>query len=78
VKGRFVNFAAWMPLFLIGLVLLVVGIWHLFTHPVPYMPKWAWAVLLIVTFPIGSVVYIAVIIYGAGVQREDAEGRTIE
>jgi len=72
------NFAAWIPLFVLGFGAFVVGIWHLITHPVPYMPKWAWALLLLVTFPIGAVVYIAVIVYGAGVQREDAEGRTTE
>lgn len=72
------NFAAWIPLFVIGFGVFVVSFWHLLTHPVPYMPKWAWALLLVVTFPVGAVVYIAVIVYGAGVQREDAEGRSGE
>ncbi len=72
------NFAAWIPLFVIGFGVFAVSFWHLVTHPVPYMPKWAWALLLVVTFPVGAVVYIAVIVYGAGVQREDAEGRSGE
>lgn len=72
------NFAAWLPLFLIGVAVLAVSVWHILTHPVPYMPKWAWALLVVVTFPIGAVVYIAVVMFGAGVQREDAEGRNIE
>ncbi len=42
------------------------------------MPKWAWAVLIVVGMPIGALVYIAVVILRSGVQREDAEGRNIE
>jgi len=69
------NFAAWLPITLVFAFIAGVAIWHLVTHDVPFMPKWAWALLIIVTFPIGSVVYIAVVMFGAGTEREDAQGR---
>jgi len=72
------NFAAWTPIFVVVLVLTLGSLGHLATHRVPYMPKWAWAVLIVVGMPIGALVYIAVVIFGSGVQREDAEGRNIE
>jgi membrane protease YdiL (CAAX protease family) len=72
------NFASWAPIFVIVIVVTVFSLGHLATNRVPYMPKWAWAVLIIVGMPIGGVVYIAVVIFGSGVQREDAEGRNIE
>lgn len=53
----------------------VVALWHLVTHDVPYMPKWAWALLIIFTFPIGSVIYISVVMFGAGTPRDDTSGR---
>ncbi len=72
------NFAAWTPIFAVVLLLTLGSLGHLATHRVPYMPKWAWAVLIVVGMPIGALVYIAVVIFGWGVQREDAEGRTGE
>ncbi|MEN8238392.1 MAG: PLDc N-terminal domain-containing protein [Actinomycetota bacterium] len=71
------NFEAWVPLTLVFAVVAGFALWHLVTHDVPYMPKWAWALLVIFTFPIGSFIYIAVVIFGAGTHREDAEGRSI-
>jgi len=72
------NFAAWTPIFVVVVVLTLVSLGHLATHRVPYMPKWAWALLIIVGMPIGGAVYIAVVVFGSGVQREDAEGRQID
>ena len=69
------NFAAWLPIFAIVAVFTIAVLAHLFTHDVPYMPKWAWAALIILTAPIGGIVYLLVIA-GIGTQREDAEGRT--
>ena len=69
------NFTAWLPITLVVAVVSFVALWHLATHTVPYMPKWAWALLIIVTFPIGSLIYIAVVVFGAGTPRNDTEGR---
>jgi len=70
-----VNFAAWFPIFLAMVVFTAVLLVHLFTHGVPYMPRWAWAAFLILTMPLGGVAYIAVVILGAGTPRDDADGR---
>ena len=69
------NFASWLPLTAVFLAIAAVAVWHLVTHPVPYMPKWAWGLLIVVTFPVGSIVYIVVVMLGVGSQRRDAEGR---
>ncbi|MCL1594739.1 MAG: hypothetical protein M3132_10355 [Actinomycetia bacterium] len=69
------NIAAWMPFFVIGFAILGVAVWHLATHDVPYMPKWAWVLFMIFTIPIGAIVYISVVMFGAGTKRDDAEGR---
>jgi hypothetical protein len=70
------NFEAWLPITLVFVVVAGVAFWNLATHDVPYMPKWAWALLIVFTFPIGSFIYIAVVMFGAGTTRDDAEGRT--
>ena len=69
------NPGAWLPLTLVFVVVAAIALWNLATHGVPYMPKWAWALLIVFTFPIGSFIYIAVVMFGAGMKRDDAEGR---
>ncbi len=71
------NFAAWFPLFAVFIALTAASLVHLMTRPVPYMPKWAWALLVVFTIPIGSILYFAVV-FGIGVQREDGEGRHVD
>ncbi len=68
------NLEAWLPIFIIFALFSGALLVHLSRHDVPFMPKWAWALLIILTMPLGGVVYLLVF-YGAGVQREDAEGR---
>jgi len=70
-----VNFEAWIPIFLLAVVFSIALLIHLATHDVPYMPKWAWALLIIFTMPLGGVIYLLVVVVGAGTQVEDAEGR---
>ena len=69
------NFAAWLPIFIVFAVFSAAMLFHLFTHDVPYMPKWGWTLLIVLTMPLGGLVYLLVVIVGAGVQRDDAEGR---
>ena len=69
------NLASWLPLTGVFLAFTAVAAWHLVTHPVPYMPKLAWGLLMVVTFPVGAIVYIVVVVFGVGTEREDAEGR---
>jgi hypothetical protein len=70
-----VNLSAWLPLFAVGVAFSALMLVHLARTDAPYMPKWAWALLIVVTMPLGAVVYLAVVVLGAGVQRDDAEGR---
>jgi hypothetical protein len=72
------NLGAWVPLTLVFVVVAAIALWHLASHDVPYMPKWAWALLIIFTFPIGSLIYIAVVMFGAGTPRQGAEGRAAD
>ena len=69
------NFAAWFPLFAIFAVFSIVMLVHLARNDVPYMPKWAWGLLIVLTMPLGGVLYLVVVVMGAGLQRDDAEGR---
>lgn len=72
------NFGAWLPLTLGFAIVAGVALWHLATHEIPYMPKWAWALLVVFTFPIGSFIYISVVMVGAGTHKGDAEGRPVD
>ena len=69
------NFAAWLPIFVVIIVFSGALLVHLATHDVPYMPKWAWAALIVLTMPVGGIIYLLVVA-GIGTQREDAEGRS--
>lgn len=69
------NLAAWLPFFVLFAVFSLVLLVHLVRNEVPYMPKWAWALLIVLTMPLGGVLYVVVVILGGGTQREDAEGR---
>ena len=64
-----------MPVFLAIAAFSAVLLVHLARNEVPYMSKWAWALLIVLTMPLGGVIYLLVVVLGAGVQREDAEGR---
>jgi hypothetical protein len=70
-----VNFAAWFPIFVAMVLFTGALLVHLATHDVAYMPKWAWAAFLVLTMPLGGFAYLAVVVFGAGTPREDAEGR---
>ena len=72
------NFAAWFPIFIVMVVFTAALLVHLFTHDVGYMPRWAWAAVLGFTMPLGGIAYIAVVIFGAGTPRDDADGRTTQ
>jgi hypothetical protein len=39
------------------------------------MPKWAWALLIVLAMPVGTLIYLLVAVLGAGTQRADAEGK---
>jgi hypothetical protein len=73
-----VNFSVWVPMLAIVVLFSVLLLVHLVMHDVPYMPKWAWALMIVVTMPLGGIVYVLVVVMAAGVQRPDAEGRVTD
>jgi hypothetical protein len=55
-----INWAAWAP---VGVLLLafVVYCWvDIARHEVRYLPKWAWAIIAVMSVPVGGVVYLIV------------------
>jgi len=54
------NFVAWFALSSVFLLLTAVSLIHIVTHPIAHMPRWAWALLVIFTFPVGSILYFVV------------------
>jgi hypothetical protein len=70
------NFIAWMPIFAVVAALAIYCLWHLARNEPRFIPKWAWALLIVLTAPVGSIIYVLVEILDAGVTRSDAEGRT--
>ena len=69
------NFIAWTPFFVLFAGFSIWSLWHLIRHESPFMPKWAWALLIVFAMPVGTLIYLLVAVLGAGVQRQDAEGR---
>lgn len=69
------NFSAWLPLFIVFAVFTVWCLWHLARNDVSFMPKWAWALLIVVAMPLGGIIYVLVSVFDAGEHRADAEGR---
>lgn len=69
------NFEAWVPIFVVVVVFSIALLGYLATHEAPFMAKWAWALLIVFTMPLGGVIYLLVAVIGAGTQVEDAEGR---
>ena len=69
------NFSAWMPIFLAIAALVAFCLWHLAKNDPSFMPKWGWALLVILAAPVGSLIYVVVEVFDAGVKRPDAHGR---
>jgi len=69
------NFIAWVPIFIAVAILTAFCLWHAATHEPAFIPRWGWVLLIIVTAPIGGLIYVLVEVLDAGVTRSDAEGR---
>jgi hypothetical protein len=55
-----VPWAALVPVILIVLAFVVYCLVDLARSPVRYLPKWAWALICLVSVPIGGIVYLVV------------------
>jgi Phospholipase_D-nuclease N-terminal len=69
------NFASWSPLFVVIVVFTFWCLWHLVRHDTQFMPKWAWALMIVFALPLGGLVYVLVSVFRVGEYRADAEGR---
>lgn len=70
------NFIAWIPIFAAVVALAIFCLWHLSKNEPRFIPKWGWMLLIVLTAPVGSIIYVLVEVLDAGVTRSDAEGRT--
>jgi hypothetical protein len=55
-----VALAATLPLAVLALAFVGYCLFDLYRSPVKYLPKWAWAVICLVSVPFGGVVYLLV------------------
>ncbi|MCB1245790.1 MAG: PLDc_N domain-containing protein [Acidimicrobiia bacterium] len=72
------NFGAWSWIFAVIAVFTIWCLIRLVRRDASFMPKWAWALLIVFAMPLGGIVYVLVVVFDAGEYREDAEGRTSE
>ncbi len=54
------NWAAWAPVIVLGLAFLVYCWIDIARHPVKHLPKWAWALISVMSIPAGGIVYLLV------------------
>jgi hypothetical protein len=70
------NFTDWIPIFVVAALFSVWALLHLSRKSTTFMPKWAWALFIVFTTPLGPLIYVLVEVLDAGVHRADAEGRS--
>lgn len=54
------NWAAWVPVIVLGLAFVVYCWVDIARHEVRYLPKWVWAIIAAISIPIGGVVYLVI------------------
>jgi uncharacterized integral membrane protein len=60
-SGITINWAAFAPILVLLLAFVVYCLVDLARHPVKYLPKWAWALIIVLfSVPIGGIVYLIV------------------
>jgi hypothetical protein len=60
VKTVDIPWAALLPVLLLVLAFVGYCLVDLARHEVRYLPKWAWAIICLVSIPFGSLVYLLV------------------
>lgn len=54
------DIAAVLPLVLVAVVFVGFCLFDLTRTEVRWLPKWAWALIILVSIPLGGIVYLAV------------------
>ena len=60
MKSVDVPLAALLPLIILALAFVGYCLWDLSRNDVRYLPKWAWAVICLISIPIGGIIYLTV------------------
>ena len=55
-----VPWAALAPIILIGIGFVAYCLWDLSRSDTRYLPKWAWAIITILSIPVGGILYLIV------------------
>ncbi|HEX5201044.1 PLDc N-terminal domain-containing protein [Paractinoplanes rhizophilus] len=50
--------AAFLPLVLLAVAFVGYCLYDLSRHQVRYLPKWAWALICVLSIPLGGIVYL--------------------
>jgi hypothetical protein len=53
-----VEWAAFAPVIVLAVAFVVFCWVDIARHPVRHLPKWAWAVICVISIPLGGVVYL--------------------
>jgi hypothetical protein len=53
-----INLAAVLPLALLALAFVVYCWVDIYRNEVKHLPKWAWAVIALISIPIGGIIYL--------------------
>ena len=54
------SLAALLPIVVLLAAFFIYCLVDLARHPVRYLPKWAWALICVLSIPIGGIVYLIV------------------
>ena len=60
MKSVDVPLAALLPLVILAVAFVGYCLWDLSRSEVRYLPKWAWAVICLISIPVGGIVYLIV------------------
>ncbi len=52
--------AAIAPLAVAAVAFVAYCLFDLARHPVKYLPKWVWAIICVVSIPVGGIIYLLV------------------
>ena len=54
------TFAALAPILLVLAAFVGYCLWDLSRSDVRYLPKWGWVVIVLISIPLGGIIYLAV------------------
>ena len=55
-----INIAALLPLILLALAFVAYCWVDIYNNDVKHLPKWAWAIIALISIPIGGIIYLVV------------------